>query len=194
MMHSSQQPPAAVHHYQVQERQERVPAYHRPTPLPQKWRQDTLTQNEWGARLIPSGWTEHRDGSGCKFYIHKKMKRCAHSYDHMLIEEPTEPEPSKTVTQRSSSSANSQEEEWESSSPKKKSRKARKDMTEVGTEDLPGSDLSLNFAKRKEAQEVNKENESKNPNQFEKEDDEDNNNGDHNEGDEEESSQETWWD
>ena len=41
LMHSSQQPPAAVHHYQVQERAV-APVYHRPTPSPQKRRQDTL--------------------------------------------------------------------------------------------------------------------------------------------------------
>ena len=66
-------------------------------------------------------------------------------------ESVSEPSKNKTFTQRSSSSANSQEEVLES--PKKK-KSRRTNVTEVGTEDLPNSNFSLNFAKRKEAQEV----------------------------------------
>ena len=190
-MHSSQQSPAAVHHYQIQE-QAVAPVYHRPTPSPQKRRQDTLTQNDSGARPIPSGWSEHTDGSGGKFYVHRKTKRFAPTYEHMFVgeDEPTELEPSKHLTQRSSSSssANSQEEE----SPKKKSRRKPKRVIEVETQDLPGSDYSLDFAKRREAAvEVDKENDSKSANEIEEkdEDDEDDNEGNHNEPDEDESTQ-----
>ena len=190
MMHSSQQPPAAVHHYQLQER---VPAYHRPTPSPQKRRQDTLTQNEWGARLIPSGWAEHRDGSGEKFYIHKKTKRYAPTYEHMFVEgQEEEAKEEPVLTQRSSSSANSQAEESESSSPRKKSRRIQEETIIVETDDLPGSNFSLDFAQRKEAEEVNKENDFKSSNERGREVDGDDNDGEQNESDEG-SSQGTQW-
>ena len=64
-------------------------------------------------------------------------------------------------------------------------------MSKVGTEDLPGSDFSLDFAKRKEVEEVDKENDFKNANEFEQEVDEDDNNGGHNDDDEDGSSQDT---
>ena len=190
LMHSSQQPPAAVHHYQVQERA-MAPVYHRPTPSPLKRRQDTLTQNEWGARPIPSGWVQHTDGSGETFYINRKTKGFAPTYEHMFVdEEEAEPEPNKSFTQRStSSSANSQEEE--TYSPRKKSRRKERDVSEVRTEDLPGSDFSIQFAQRNEAREANKENDSQSQNLLEVEHDADDNNGNHNDANEVRSDQET---
>ncbi len=190
-MHTSHQPLASVQHFQVQERA-MAPVYHHPTPSPLKRRQETLTQNEWGARSLPSWWVEHSDGSGQKYYVNRKMKRFAPTYEHMFVDEEEtaepEPEPSKHLTQRSvSSSANSQEEE--TYSPNKKIRRQAREVIEVGTEDLPGSDFSLQFARRQEAQEVDKENESQNANLLE--DDKDNNNGKHNYPDEQESDQET---
>ena len=190
MVHSSHELPSAVYHYQLQEWAV-APVYHRPTPSPQKKRrQDTLTQNEWGARPIPSGWTEHTDGSGDKFYVHKRTKRWAPTYEHMFVKEapehePTETEPSKNLTQRSYSSDASQEEPR-----KKKSRIApTEEVLEVQTEMLPGSQFALDFARRKEAaNDDDKENESKIANRSEDEEDE----GD--DADEEDgSSQETQW-
>jgi hypothetical protein len=151
-MHSSQQPPAAVHHYQVQERAT-APVFHLPTPSPQKRRQDTLTQNEWGARPIPSGWTEHTDGSGSKFYIHRKTKKWAPTYEHMFVESEPSPLTSSNSLEESESQADS------SPRKRKKARQVHKETTEVGTEMLPGSDFGRNFAKSTEA---NKENENGN--------------------------------
>jgi hypothetical protein len=185
MMHTSQQPLASVQHYQVQERA-MAPVYHHPTPSPLKRRQETLTQNEWGARPLPSGWVEHSDGSGKKYYVNRKMGMFAPTYDHMFVEEQPaepEPEPSKNLTQRSvSSSANSQEEE--TYSPKKKIRRQAREVIEVGTEDLPGSDFSAHFARGREAKEAEKENDSQSQNLLDDDADPDDNNGNHNDADE----------
>ena len=184
MMHTSQQPLASVQHYQVQERA-MAPVYHHPTPLPLKRRQETLTQNGWGARPLPSGWVEHSDGSGKKYYVNRKMKRFAPTYEHMFVdeEETAEPEPTKTFTQRSvSSSANSQEEE--TYLPKKKSRRQPREVIEVGTEDLPGSDFSAHFARGREARESEKENDGQSQNLLDDDADPDDNNGHHNDADE----------
>jgi hypothetical protein len=187
MMHTSHQPLASVQHYQVQERA-MAPVYHHPTPSPLKRRQETLTQNEWGARPLPSGWVEHSDGSGQKYYVNRKMKRFAPTYEHMFVDEEEtaepEPEPTKNLSQRYvSSSANSQEEETYSS-PKKKIRRQAREVIEVGTEDLPGSDFSAHFARGREAKEAEKENDSQSQNLLDDDADPDDNNGNHNDADE----------
>jgi len=133
--------------------QEERTVYHRPTPSPQKRRQDTLTQNEWGARPIPSGWTEHTDGSGVKFYIQKVTQRWAPTYEHMFVPVPADPSPPLKVvlTQRSSSNSQETESQAGSQQQRKKKRKNREEVEvlEVGTEMLPGSEeLSSVVARR----------------------------------------------
>ena len=115
------------------------------------------------------------------------MRRFAPTYEHMFVEDEEtaepEPEPSKHLTQRSvSSSANSQEEE--TYSPNKKIRRQAREVIEVGTEDLPGSDFSAHFARRQEIKEAEKENDSQSQNLLDDDADPDDNSGNHDDADE----------
>jgi hypothetical protein len=173
-------------------------AFHRPTPSPVR-RQETLTQCDWGARPIPAGWREARDGTGTKFYINKRTNTWAPTYEHMFVDEEPSPPPA-VLTQRSASNSNSQEEESgsQAGTPRKKKRRKEVEVIEVGTEQLPGSDFSLDLAQRREARnDEDKENVFENANQNEKgkDSDEEDKEEDAEEDDEgdEGSSQETTW-
>jgi hypothetical protein len=74
-----------------------------------------------------------------------------------------EPELSPLTQHTSSSNLQEESESHARSTPRKeKVRKVREEVIEVETGMLPGSDLGHNFAKRREAQEANKENENEN--------------------------------
>ncbi len=99
-------------------------------------------------------------------------------------EKPAEPEPdpTKNLPQRYVSSSAQEEETY--SSPKKKIRRQAREVIEVGTEDLPGSDFSAHFARGREAKDAKKENDSQSQNLLDDDADPDDNNGNHNDADE----------
>jgi hypothetical protein len=67
------------------------------------------------------------------------------------------------------------------------------EVIEVKTEQLPGSDFSLDLAQRREAQDEDKENAFENANQNEKNDSKEEDREENAEEDDEGSSQETTW-
>jgi hypothetical protein len=186
--HQTPQPNYPVQQWDV------APAFHRPTPSPVR-RQETLTQCEWGARPIPAGWREARDGTGTKFYVHKRTNRWAPTYDHMFVDEVPN-RPLSSISNSNSHSTSQDESGSQAGTPRKKKRRKEVEVIEVGTEQLPGSDFSLGLAQRKEAPQApddDKENAFENANQNDKNDSEGEDEEDDAEDDDDGSSQETTW-
>jgi hypothetical protein len=173
-----------------------MPVYHQPTPSPQKrvvkkLVQETLTQNDWGARPVPAGWKAHCDASGSTFYYNKTINQWVPKYELMFETDPVETQEDEDeveiVTQRyQSSHASSQDSQGTIlSNGKKPFKKRQPDVREeVDTQDLPGSDFML--PKRAEVVDVDeKENRNFQPDADEHDDEMDTQPG---EGDQEEES------
>jgi hypothetical protein len=123
-----------------------APVYNQPTPSPRKRIQETLTQNDWGARPIPAGWNEHKDKNGCVFYYNRRTQQWAPTYEHMFMK-PT-PRSEEILTQKSPPTSQESRVSLDSKQAKKRHKHRQnepEDEQEVGTQMLPGSEYMIPF-------------------------------------------------